>query len=842
MFLKRSIALYEKAVMPEDGISFDEITVTFFDNIKGRRKVEKTISWPHLKDEILCASAASKPALPLLKLARFGELPSPKGSLRHDENLVEITGIEADYDGETIPPTDALLTLKAAGIKAMLYTTPSHTVDKPRWRILCPTSKPLAPNQRLLLMARLNGVLGGVLADESFTLSQASYYGHIRNQSSFFVDIVDGRPIDICKELDEGRIGKTSSLRRLRNMPIERVNSESVDKHALTELVTSGLSYHQASLSLIGGMAKDDVPIDQAKARLLALYDAIAVSRQDKRWSDRRADAPRCVDDIYRKEAARKIRRQGSAAAPVAGNAGSSTSTCPTIQYTSGQIGEIVDKAEDAFLARRIGVYQRGTLLVRPGHVGFTVRDGRQVKSYRILEIEDHTLVEIMTHAAHWERLDGRTGRWERIDAPMKAAITYRQRKGHWRVPFLSAVINAPTLRSDGSVLEQPGYDAATGLLFVEPEAPYPAVPSAPSRQDALAALRRLEELLKGFPFVDRADRSVAFSCILSACIRRSLPTVPLHGFTAPTPGSGKSFLVDVVCLIAAGREAAVMAQGGGNEELEKRLGAHLLAGDAVIAIDNCEVPLGCEFLCTLLTQQTVRTRILGKSEAPELPSNALITATGNNLQLEGDMARRALLCQLDPQIERPELRSFEFDPAKLVKENRGSYLVDALTILHAYHLAGRPGRPSPLASFEMWSDWVRGALIWLNQADPVETMEQVRKQDPKRNLLVAVMEQWAAIAGCRDISVAELVNLAEARVGGRPSAPGGYGPEQYLYPELRDALLGVAGKGGDLNSYRLGRFLAANKGRLIAGYRIVEAGVTNGVRRWRLEGAQLPC
>jgi hypothetical protein len=342
------------------------------------------------------------------------------------------------------------------------------------------------------------------------------------------------------------------------------------------------------------------------------------------------------------------------------------------------------------------------------------------MQSHQILEVEDYTLVELLTQAARWEKLDGRSGRWEQIDAPLKVATTYRQRKGHWRVPFLSAVIDAPTLRPDGSVLEVPGYDAATGLLLVEPEAPYPAVPSAPSREDALAALGRLDQLLEGFPFVDKASRAVALSCILSACIRRSLPTVPLHAFTAPTPGSGKSFLVDVVCLIAAGREAAVMAQGGGKEELEKRLGAHLLAGDAVVAIDNCEEPLGGDFLCALLTQPTVRTRILGKSEAPELPSNALITATGNNLQLEGDMARRALLCQLDPRVERPELRTFDFNPAMLAKESRGRYLVDALTVLRAHWLAGCPGRPSPLASFEMWSERVRGACVSAWKKDPV--------------------------------------------------------------------------------------------------------------------------
>jgi putative DNA primase/helicase len=90
--------------------------------------------------------------------------------------------------------------------------------------------------------------------------------------------------------------------------------------------------------------------------------------------------------------------------------------------------------------------------------------------------------------------------------------------------------------------------------------------------------------------------------------------------------------LVDLISLVASGREVGVISQGKTDEELEKRLGALLLAGDHVIGIDNCEAPLGGEFLCSMLTQPSVRTRILGASKAPELPTNAFVTATGNNL------------------------------------------------------------------------------------------------------------------------------------------------------------------------------------------------------------------
>ena len=44
-----------------------------------------------------------KDALALLKMARFGDKRSAKNALRHDDNVLEVTGIIAEYDGEWVP-------------------------------------------------------------------------------------------------------------------------------------------------------------------------------------------------------------------------------------------------------------------------------------------------------------------------------------------------------------------------------------------------------------------------------------------------------------------------------------------------------------------------------------------------------------------------------------------------------------------------------------------------------------------------------------------------------------------------------------------------------------------
>jgi putative DNA primase/helicase len=52
-------------------------------------------------------------------------------------------------------------------------------------------------------------------------------------------------------------------------------------------------------------------------------------------------------------------------------------------------------------------------------------------------------------------------------------------------LPVLSGVINAPTLRADGSMLSKPGYDSATGLLFAPNGSEFPDIPDRPSHAEA---------------------------------------------------------------------------------------------------------------------------------------------------------------------------------------------------------------------------------------------------------------------------------------------------------------------------------------------------------------------
>ncbi|WP_198373070.1 hypothetical protein [Roseomonas rosulenta] len=246
----------------------------------------------------------------------------------------------------------------------------------------------------------------------------------------------------------------------------------------------------------------------------------------------------------------------------------------PTIRYVAGELPEAVNHAERALMRADLGLLQRGTFIVRTGVVRATIDDGNQADRRRIIARRERAPVAAMTQAARWERFDGHSEEWVGIDAPLVVANTDLQRVGRWRLPVLTGLLNASTLRTDGSILAHPGCDPATGLLLDASVRRFAPVLDEPTREDARAALDVLASLIVNFPFVSGADRSVALSAILTACIRRSLPTAPLHAFDAPVAGSGKSKLVDIATLIATGRVAAVIAQGKDEEELQRRLGA----------------------------------------------------------------------------------------------------------------------------------------------------------------------------------------------------------------------------------------------------------------------------
>jgi putative DNA primase/helicase len=585
-----------------------------------------------------------------------------------------------------------------------------------------------------------------------------------------------------------------------------------------------------------------------------AAAEARAKEAGDKVVGDAEKKPPWYTDaewEDYLLERARKARAQAKVdgegrgkrdTEAASGPGATPSSALPPIEIRIGETGKVVDEIERRLIASDLGLYQRGGAIVSTGSAKMPTHDGGEVTTQIIAKRGDYALIEDFEAVARFLGFN-KKGKLVPCQPPMRLIHTLKDRGHRLRLPVLTGIVNCPSISADGQLLDQPGYDPRTGILFDPLGVTFPRVPDFPTKQDAERALKRILGLLATFDLVGEDDIAVALSLILTAVARRGLRFAPLHGFTAPVAGAGKSKIVDLASIIATGHEAGVVALGKNEEETHKTLSSLLMRGDPFIAIDNCDAPLEGALLNQMLTQTQIELRVLGLSKMVTTMTNAVVTATGNNLVLLGDVTRRGVVGRLDPKVARPELRPFDYDPVDDARRSRPEFVVAVLVILKAYHGAGRPNRPSPpLQSFTDWSDTVRGALIWLGAGDPVRTMDRLRSTDPTLVHLRAVLTIWRNECGSDPITTAAVIARADESVSfkiegtdERRSRP--------AHPLLRDALLQVAERSGKINTRALGTWLGKNAGRVID---IGENGATDevaleegpslhGFRRWQV-------
>jgi putative DNA primase/helicase len=351
--------------------------------------------------------------------------------------------------------------------------------------------------------------------------------------------------------------------------------------------------------------------------------------------------------------------------------------------------------------------------------------------------------------------------------------------KGDLIFPVLTAVTTTPIVFHDGRLLQDVGYDEESGLYFNPLGVEFPPISEKPSKREMLKALAILSTLIQEFPFKVRPDekkrrrtvaRAAGLSYIMTVVNRPAWPKVPGHAFSGNQAGIGKGMLVSIGAHIATGKSPAVISQRKAEEELEKDIAARMIAGVNHIAIDNVTQTLESDLLDQALTEDIIFVRILGKSEGPEVPNTYTITATGNRLKFGGDALRRWIQCDLESHEARPELRKFKHEPILIIHQlgNRAKFVWSVLTIVKGYIAAGRPKKPDPLSSYNEWSDDVRGALMYLGEADPVSSLSYVRENDPARNLEERFVEAWFAIFGYEKKTTAQII--AEAKQHPEPS------------------------------------------------------------------------
>ncbi|GAB4231990.1 MAG: hypothetical protein Kow00109_04340 [Acidobacteriota bacterium] len=489
------------------------------------------------------------------------------------------------------------------------------------------------------------------------------------------------------------------------------------------------------------------------------------------------------------------------------------------IDVTPGRLADAIRETCDALRAAGSPIYTRGDVVRIYRAPEPTTDSGirRPAGAVVVRPVTPEWLRSEMARVAHYYRVGAREARW--VDPPMDIAriIAAEPDVGGW--PPLRAVIGAPTVLPDGTIVARPGYDARTGLYLDGPEIPELRPYSAAEARQAASELRHM---LRHYVWVDETDEAVAIALLVTAVVRPGIDAAPMIAVDSPAPGSGKSLLVDAAAIIATGRRAPVMDYGRDPVEAGKRLDAALLAGDGLLAIDNVEAPLEGAALCQTLTQPARRIRVLGSHRQAEVPTTCLVVATGNNLTLRGDIVRRAVVCRIDPGVERPELRRIDQDLLAEVTERRAELLRHIIGIVAGYLAAGDRVTIPPLGSYHQWTGCVREPIVWCGLPDPAGTMERTRAADPSVTDAVAVFSAWRS-AGPEGWTAAEAIEHAESD------------------PDLREALAQVCLRGGRLDARTLSYWLRARRDWRVGGMVLRARRGHRNTSRWVVEGLSHP-
>jgi hypothetical protein len=407
-----------------------------------------------------------------------------------------------------------------------------------------------------------------------------------------------------------------------------------------------------------------------------------------------------------------------------------------------------------------------------------------------------------------------------------------------WPFPALEAVVEVPIVRPDGTIVDTPGYDPQTRLYYRPVEGfEVPPIAGTPTPSDTQAAIRLLDEAVGEFPYEDRASAANTLALMLTPLVRPAISgPVPLALIDKPQAGTGGSLLAETVAVIGSGHTAEMLGAPRDEEEWRKQITAKLAAGATLITVDNVEGALYAPSLARALTARTWTDRVLGRSETITVGQRATWIATGNNLQLRGDLPRRCYWIRLDARESRPWQRENFKHPDLLgwVTKNRGRLIHALLTLARTWFAAGKPKAQNlpRLGSFEAWAETVGGMVAFAGISDFLGNLDALYdKADAGGAEWEGFLQAWwEELDASKPITVADLTKRIDDNDALKEALPG----------DLAEAFDKSTGS----FSRKLGTALAKRAGTRYGedGMHIVRAGEFRRAVRWKLDLGSTEC
>lgn len=427
-------------------------------------------------------------------------------------------------------------------------------------------------------------------------------------------------------------------------------------------------------------------------------------------------------------------------------------------------------------------------------------------------DLDEATVHGILARVANWVRM--RKGNKEPARIPTRIAkdvLAFPPKE----LPSLESLVATPIFDRNGKLLKDPGLHVTEQLwLHADPRLGEVLVPNTPTAEDIVAARELIvEHLFYDFPFQEASDRAHAIAALALPFMRRIISDdTPMHVVSAPTAGSGKTLLCNLISIVATGKECDSHSLPDNDEEARKMLTAEFATGRGIILLDNVknQKMLDSTTLANAITARSWTDRKLGENAMLTSRPDATWFMTANNPRFSMELARRCIRIRLDSKRDMPWMRTgFKHKPIRRwAVENRNALVTAVLTLIQAWVVQGMPHKEAEHGSFGVWAPVFAGAMeVWEIPGFLENTQDFYETSDEEGTSWREFTAAWWQRFGDQAIRVNELNAFCE---------------ERNLLEEIR---LREGGKYGDTpraQQTRLGRALVQVRGCVYGDLRIV--------------------
>jgi hypothetical protein len=345
------------------------------------------------------------------------------------------------------------------------------------------------------------------------------------------------------------------------------------------------------------------------------------------------------------------------------------------------------------------------------------------IRGKSLMVCKPGTIQDLIDEVADIEKWNDRTRSFVRCPLTKDACINVLDGSRIDGLLPLKGLAHLPYLGPKGELVTEPGYNADSGYYLLDSEDLRKVeLPTELSQRSALAAMQFLYDVTYDIHFAEGAHDYAWVALLLTMLARPTIDgATPMFAFDASSPGSGKTLLVRSAALVAYGDEYLCSASiANHTEELRKAITTYVAAGKPVMLLDNFAGTLKNSDLEAAITSGKWEDRQLGNNVSISASMQMIFALTGNNLKMSDDMARRSVVCRLEPRVsilKRREFKHGEMDDH--VKKHRFALYTAALTILAAHAAEGSPDagvKEQP--SFKPWTRKVASAIAWAGGKD----------------------------------------------------------------------------------------------------------------------------